>query len=160
MAITLTESRLRQIIREEAAKLSRRPTRNLREGGLDPNLDPDPPLGGRGHLDKRAADEHSRYINRIGEPDGEEDFEFYRGGKPGMQGMPDAATVADMIIEKEGGDASQLYKAVMRGDHTADAELKDYIDDFGGGALTGDSESDVDAVLAALAPMSGMRQGR
>ena len=32
MAITLTESRLRQIIREEAAKLSRPPTRNLREG--------------------------------------------------------------------------------------------------------------------------------
>ena len=31
MAIRLTESRLRQIIREEASKLSRRPTRRLRE---------------------------------------------------------------------------------------------------------------------------------
>ena len=31
MAIRLTESRLRQIIREEASKLTRRPTRSLRE---------------------------------------------------------------------------------------------------------------------------------
>lgn len=31
MAIRLTESRLRQIIREEASKLTRRPTRRLRE---------------------------------------------------------------------------------------------------------------------------------
>ena len=152
----ITESRIRQIIREEAAKLFRRPTRTLREGGLDPNLDPDPPP----RLDKRAAAEHSRYINRIGEPDGEEaeDFEFYSGGRPGMQGMPDAATVAEMIIGEEGGDAMQLYQAVMSGDHGADEELKNYIDDFGGGALTGDSESDVDAVLAALAPMSGRRR--
>ena len=122
MATRLTESRLRQIIREEARRLVTN-RRSLRESDRS---------------------------------------EFYDIDEPGMQGIPDAATVAEMIIRALGGDAEAktFYNDCMfNSDPEVDRELEAYIEEFGGGALDSESEDDQMEVLEALAYSLGGKPG-
>ena len=75
---------------------------------------------------------------------------MYRGPGFGFDKMSDPDWVANQIIKGIGVKAARsLYRDVMAGDHTADAELHDKIEDFSDGVIVSNEET-MDAVLAAM----------
>jgi len=110
----ITESKIRQIIRQEAGRV-------LGEArGLDPSRDPDPPRGRGSEPDEHDREAHLRYIHRIGEPDDEELY-----GEPGAEaggfygGYDDSGLVhldsgnkeLDDMWERWAGLTLELYRA-------------------------------------------------
>jgi hypothetical protein len=90
---------------------------------------------------------------RINESDFEDEEDFDEEADiPGMRGIPDEAYIASQIVDQLGDDASQSFydDCMFNSNPSADNELEDYIEDFGGGAFDGSDERHQLKVLRAI----------